>query len=229
WSLAADGSQKTQLTSKAGANYHPVVSMDGRYIFFSSNRSGAFNIWRMDIDGSNAKQLTNGGSDFYPYPSPDGQWIVYQSGGGQNSRPTLWKVSVDGNQSSRITGENASVPVVSPDGQSIACRYRDEKSAAIRIAIIPFAGGPPTTILDIPVVDWQRLRWSADGKSLTFIDTRAGVSNLWKQPLDGGPPKQLTSFKSEKIFSYDWSRDGKLLACERGIETSDVVLISSNQ
>jgi hypothetical protein len=120
------------------------------------------------------------------------------------------------------------VPVISPDGRFVACRYRDEKSLTPRIAIIPFAGGPPTTMLDIPVVDWQRVRWSPDGTSLTFIDTRAGVSNLWKQPVDGGPAKQLTYFKSEKIFSYDWSRDGKSLACERGIEASDVVLISSS-
>jgi Tol biopolymer transport system component len=78
-------------------------------------------------------------------------------------------------------------------------------------------------------VDWQRVRWSSDSTSLTFIDTRGGVSNLWRQPLDGGPPKQLTAFKSDQIFSYDWSRDGKLLVCERGFEASDVVFISSVQ
>jgi serine/threonine protein kinase len=229
WSLQADGSQKTQLTSNAGANYHPIVSPDGRYIFFSSNRSGNFNIWRMDIDGNNPKQLTNGGSDFYPYPSPDGRWIVYQSGGGQNGRPTLWKISVDGDQLTQVTALNTSVPVISPDGRFIACRYRDENSSTSKIGLIPFAGGAPIKILDIPIVDWQRVRWSSDSTSLTFIDTRGGVSNLWRQPLDGGPPKQLTAFKSDQIFSYDWSRDGKLLVCERGFEASDVVFISSVQ
>ncbi len=229
WSLRSDGTEKTQLTANAGANYHPAVSPDGRYIFFSSNRTGAFNIWTIDADGNNAKQLTNGGSDFYPYPSPDGQWIVYQSGGGQAGRPTLWKVSVNGGHAAQITNGNASVPVVSPDGRLIACRYRDENGNAQKIAILPFAGGPPTTLLNITIVDWQRIRWTPDGASLTYIDTRAGVSNLWRQPIDGGPPKQLTAFTSDQIFSYDWSRDGKLLACERGVETSDVVLISSLQ
>lgn len=229
WSLRSDGTGKTQLTANAGANYHPVVSSDGRYIFFSSNRAGDFNIWRMDADGNNPKQITNGGSDFYPYPSPDGQWIVYQSGGGQSGRPTLWKVSINGDHAAQMTSFNASVPVVSPDGRLIACRYWDENGGAQKIAIISFSGGPPTKILNIPIVNWQRVRWMSDGASLTYIDTRAGVSNLWRQPIDGGAPKQLTAFKSDQIFSYDWSRDGRLLAYERGLETSDVVLISSFQ
>lgn len=229
WSMRSDGTQKTQLTANAGANYHPAVSSDGRYIFFSSNRTGTFNIWRMDADGSNAKQITKGDGDLYPYPSPDGHWIVYQSGGAQNARPTLWKVSVDGDQPTQITDVNTSIPVISPDGRLIACRYWDEASRVQKIAIIPIGGGGPTKTLDIPIVDWQRVRWTSDGLALTYIDTRAGVSNLWRQPIDGDSPKQLTAFKSEQIFSYDWSRDGKLLACERGVETSDVVLITNLQ
>jgi hypothetical protein len=44
-------------------------------------------------------------------------------------------------------------------------------------------------------------------------------------PLDGGPPKQLTHLKTDQIFSFDFSRDGKQLALSRGTETSDVILI----
>jgi hypothetical protein len=57
--------------------------------------------------------------------------------------------------------------------------------------------------------------------------TRNGVTNLWAQPIDGSPPKQLTNFASERIFNFDFSRDGKQLALSRGTETSDVVLISN--
>ena len=46
------------------------------------------------------------------------------------------------------------------------------------------------------------------------------------QPLEGGEVKQLTQFTSEQIFWFDWSRDGKQLACSRGRITNDVVLIS---
>lgn len=229
WSLRSDGNQKTQLTANAGANYHPSVSPDGRYIFFSSNRTGSFNIWRMDADGTDLKRLTSGEGDFYPYPTPDGRWVVYQSGGGQNSKPTIWKIGVDGDQKTQISDANASIPVVSPDGRLIACRYWEPSSRVQKIATIPITGGAPTATFDIPIVDWQRVRWTADGSALTYIDTRAGVSNIFVQPLDGRPPKQLTNFKSEQIFSYDWSRNDKMLACERGVETSDVVLLTSSR
>jgi serine/threonine protein kinase len=223
WSIRANGTDKTQLTVEAGSNYHPAVSRDGRYIFFSSTRTGPFNIWRMDIDGSNPKQMTSGGSDSYPNPSPDGQWVVYQSGG---AKPTLWKVPVDGGQPLQLSDANSSVPVVSPDGKLIACRYWEETSNSLKIAIIPFAGGRPIRIFNIPIHRWQRIRWTPDGRALMFVDIRTGISNIWRQPIDGGPATQMTEFRADHVFSYDWSYDNKQLACERGVETNDVVLIS---
>jgi Tol biopolymer transport system component len=56
------------------------------------------------------------------------------------------------------------------------------------------------------------------------------VSNIWSQPLDGGPPKQITKFTSGQIFSFDWSRDGKQqLVCSRGTQTTDVILIKDQR
>jgi hypothetical protein len=52
-----------------------------------------------------------------------------------------------------------------------------------------------------------------------------GVSNIWSLPLDGGKPVQLTDFKADQIFWFDFSRDGKQLAVSRGVQTSDVILI----
>lgn len=65
-----------------------------------------------------------------------------------------------------------------------------------------------------------------DGKALAFIETRAGVSNLWRLPLDGGKPTAVTNFTSGKILSFDWSPDGKQLAVSRGVDINDVVLIN---
>ena len=56
--------------------------------------------------------------------------------------------------------------------------------------------------------------------------TRNGVSNIWRQNLAGGMPKQITNFVSGQIFDFDWSRDGKQLALTRGSESSDVILIT---
>ena len=104
-----------------------------------------------------------------------------------------------------------------------------------KLAIISFEGqrldslsGEPIRMFDIsPTAPDARLRWTADGRALTYIDTRASVSNIWLQPIDGSPPKQLTDFKSDLIFGFDWSRDGKQLVCSRGVVNRDVVMISN--
>ena len=55
-----------------------------------------------------------------------------------------------------------------------------------------------------------------------------GVDKLWLQPLDGGPGRQLTNFGSLKIYSYQWSPDGKSLALMRLDSPSDLVLIQNS-
>jgi Tol biopolymer transport system component len=56
------------------------------------------------------------------------------------------------------------------------------------------------------------IRWSPDSRSFTYTDTRDNISNIWNQPLSGGPAKQATNFASGRIFSYVWSRDGSNLS-----------------
>jgi Tol biopolymer transport system component len=69
------------------------------------------------------------------------------------------------------------------------------------------------------------VRWTPDVHALAYIVTRDGISNIWIQPLDGSQPQQLTNFKSDQIFWFDWSPDGRQLGVSRGAVTSDVVLI----
>ncbi len=133
---------------------------------------------------------------------------------------------VDGGHAVQLTDANLSVPVVSPDGKVIACRYLEESTNTLKIAVISFEGGPPLKVFNIPIHPWQRIRWSHDGSALTYVDVRSGIGNIWSQSLDGSSPRQLTDFRADEIFSYDWSHDGKQLACERGVETKDVVLIN---
>ena len=121
-------------------------------------------------------------------------------------------------------------PAISPDGKLIACWYRaSQPDSPFRLGIIPFSGGPPAKIIDVPSsaeINWDAvLRWSSDGRGVAYIDHRGGVDNIWLLPIDGGPPKQVTDFKDSRIFSFDWSRDGRLLL-SRGVQTNDVVLIN---
>jgi serine/threonine protein kinase len=227
WSMDADGKNQKQLTAHTGINDVPWATPDGRYIVFSSTRSRASrSIWRMDPDGGNLKQLTEGPGDFIARSSADGRWVVFPSA--RSGATRLWKVSIDGGEPVRLTDQFTHNPTVSSDGQLIACFYReDQPNAPTKVAIIPFAGGEPIKLLDIPqsVNGSAGLRWTPDGRALTYIDTINGVSNIWSLPFDGGPPKQLTDFKTDRIFWFDFSRDGKQLAMSRGIQTRDVILI----
>jgi len=86
---------------------------------------------------------------------------------------------------------------------------------------VPVSGAPP----HLNSLVYRGFHWSPDGKSLVYINTLHGVSNLWQQPLDGLPAKQITDFKTDRIYSFAFSRDGKMIAFSRGNDSPDVVLL----
>jgi serine/threonine protein kinase len=229
WLMAADGTGRKQLTADVGCcNGQPSVSADGRYIVFPSGRTGTVHIWRINIDGSDPHQLTNGPGD-WPECSPDGKWVVYTSYA--SGLPNLWKVPIEGGDPVPVTDMISNVPAISPDGKLIAFRSVDAADQRIKISVISFEDGRLLKAFDIQPTtiiwgDFRVLRWTPDGGGLAYIDTRTGAANIWARPLDGGPEWQLTDFKSEQIFKFAWSRDGKHLAVTRGAMMKDVILIS---
>ncbi|MEW6210816.1 MAG: protein kinase [Acidobacteriota bacterium] len=233
WIMNPDGTGQKQLTASAGVNIFPTVSPDGRYIVFCSNRGGdetVFHVWRIDIDGGNPKQLTSGESEFFPVVSADSKWVFFNHLGA-GEKPTLWKVSIDGGEEKPLTDFVAVFPVVSPDGKYIACRYSDSQpNVGLKIATIPVEGGQPVKVFNFPPPAFnpppQQVRWAPDSKALTWFEEQGGIWNIWIQPIAGGEPKQLTDFKSDRIFNFAWAKDGSLV-CTRGTVTNDVVLMSS--
>jgi serine/threonine protein kinase len=216
-----DGSNQIPLTHE-GDNYTPAASADGRFIVFSSNRNGAFNIWRINADdGSDATQLTFTDGNFYPSCSPDNQWIAYDSIA--NSEANVWKVPMNGGDSIKVC-EKYRMPVFSPDSQFIACRSNIESDSR-DVAIFSAQGGPPLRHVAIPIQDWQRIQWLSDHE-LSFIKYKDGYSNIWSYDLDTGASKPLTNFNSDRIYAYAWSPDFKQIACQRGTNVSDVTMFS---
>jgi serine/threonine protein kinase/Tol biopolymer transport system component len=227
--IALTGGDERPLTSAGGRNYAPVVSADNRYVVFHSNRTGVFQVWRSNRDGSSPKQLTFEATEStWPSFSADGRWILFQHADPKNPY-ALWRVSIDGGTPERVTDGTSIRPTVSPDGKLIAFWYNDEQqSSRWRLKVIQFEGGATLNIFDVAPtvqVQWDTpLRWSHDGRYLTYIDHAGGIDNIWGQPIAGGTPKQLTNFEDSRIFSFDWAKDGSLVA-SRGVITSDVVLI----
>jgi Tol biopolymer transport system component len=140
---------------------------------------------------------------------------------------SLSRISIEGGEMTQLTHQWSIRPNVSPDGRYIAFVKMHELHKRMVVALMPFAGGEPVRVFaQMPVPEHLLLRWSPDGRALHYIHTVDGVANIWSQPIDGGNPVQITHFKSDSIFRFAWSRDGKHLALDRGVTISDVVLIN---
>jgi Tol biopolymer transport system component len=224
WIMNGDGTNQKQLTSDPAFDTSPVVTPDGRYIFFNSMRGALPSVWRMDIDGNNLKQITDK-EDYLEDITPDGKSIIFTSW--RTTKQSLWRVSIDGGEPVQISNLFITSADVSPDGKSLVCKYKDENpNLPARLIVLPIEGGAPTKTFDLLPTTNGSPEWSADGKSVTIVDSRTGTPNLWSFPLDGSPMKQLTDFKPDGLFNGDLSFDGKLMAISRGTVTSDVILIS---
>lgn len=215
----AGGIPKRLTSNNLSGN--PKVSSDGRYIVYISFQSGIPSIWRMDVDGGNPKQLTRGMSA-NPSFSPDSQEVIYSAGADSLK---IWKVGIDGGTPVQLTDNESTFPVFSPDGKQFACLWREDPNSQPRIAIIPSTGGKPVKTFAL-IRRSYGLRWMPDGRSIGYVVDDGNVGNIWSQSIDGGAPKQITNFNSERIGSFDLSGDGKQLAIERGTNARDVVLIS---
>jgi Tol biopolymer transport system component/DNA-binding winged helix-turn-helix (wHTH) protein len=224
-----NGSNPRRLSltdSQSGRFSNPALSPRGDFIAVTRwSEHDRANIWRMDMNGGNLRRLTNGTQDFPPSITPDGQWVVYASVQGDKS--VLMKVSSQGGPAIKLTDYDADYPSVSPDGKWIACSYISQPNHPASLAIIPIAGGPPARVFQLPeTATPPPLAWTPDGRAVSFINDVNGVGNIWQQPVAGGPATPITHFASGKLFSFQWSRDGRL-ALSRGTETTDAVLIKS--
>jgi serine/threonine protein kinase/Tol biopolymer transport system component len=224
WIMSGDGANPHRLTNntESWASMEPAVSPRGDFIAFTREDSKRqSNIWRVDMDGTNAKQLTNGENNFRPAVSPDGQWVVFSSQ--QGGRPVLMKVSSAGGAASALTDYNSYFPSISPDSRWIACWYSPDQNQP-RLAVVPFTGGPPAKVFQLPDTSGGNLHWTPDGHAVSFLNRVNGAVNVWEQPISGGPPRAVTHFTSGDIFYFDWYRDAQL-ALSRGTELIDAALI----
>ena len=232
--VPSDGQGARQLTTD-GPCQSPAVSPDGRTIAIASSRGGSWRVWLMDVDGGHMRALTPGPRDSDPIFAPDGRSVIYTIL--RESGRFIRQIPIEGGEPGPVKVSEETVvgpdgkPLlltrsvgVSPDGRWLAALYLDDRQKAGRVAIVPLAlKEPARTFGFVP----NNTQFTADSRGLSYIDTKGGASNIWVQPLDGGPARQVTDFTSDRIFAHAWSRDGKSLALSRGRVTSDVVLISN--
>ncbi|MEW6127737.1 MAG: winged helix-turn-helix domain-containing protein [Acidobacteriota bacterium] len=221
--MDTDGDNKKQLTNDPHDDIFPAVSPDGKHIYFVSNRTGNSNIWRMEIDGSNLTQFTDGANETFPECSPDGNWLVFQRGFGTET-PTVWKISTSGGKPQPLQERFAQRPTFSPDGKLLA--YVSLEGEIWRVKIVSFASGELIKSFPFPLnIVSRTFRWTRDGQNLAYIRKTDDVLSLWFQPLNGDPPKRQSDFNAQYIAFFDWSPDGTSLALTQSTKTSDVILM----
>ncbi|NOT60680.1 MAG: hypothetical protein HOP19_10715, partial [Acidobacteria bacterium] len=93
-----EGGQPRRLTTDAAEDVVPSWSRDGRWIYFTSQRSGSLQVWKMAATGGEAIQVTQQGG-FEPLESPDGQWLYYARNRGSSA---IWRMPVAGGAESFV-------------------------------------------------------------------------------------------------------------------------------
>ncbi len=223
-----DGRNVKDFSLGPGLNRRPSACPNGHYILYTSQTDGGRNVWRTDSEGRDIKQLTFGNGDGFAQCGPDSKWFIYASG--NKGHPTLFKMSIEGGQPTPISDKYRDAPRLSPDGRWIAGAFEDPPKHT-EIAVVSVDGGELRWPSDVPEdIDWNaHVAWTPDGRGVIYSLIRGGVSNLWIQPLSGGPPTPLTDFKEGLIFSFNWSPDGSQLVLARGSITDDAVLFTSRK
>ena len=205
----------------------PSACGDGRYVTFTAmeNGSSALRIWRMDTAGGNLKQLSNGKVQDYSVCSADGRWVVFEdsTAGGQ-----LMKMSIDGADVQPISNQLVANGFdISPDAKLVAfASFAHVDEHVEKLEIVELESNRVVKTMEFQHPRSGPIRFSHDGKAVVYPVSNGGVDNLWSQPLDGSPGKQITQFSAEHINDFHWSPDGKQLGLIRGHSDADVVLIT---
>jgi len=234
WVLDLARGTRTRLTFGPIYNNNPLWSPDGKWIAYTSNRNGKYQIFRKASDGSGAEeQLLEDDKVLFPYDwSRDGKYILYDRGipGSQE----CWAVPLEGDRKPfQVVATTAntfrSVPKLSPDGRWLA--YVSDESGAFQIYVTAFKGGAGKWQVSTNGGDTPA--WSRDGKELYYVDA---ANTIYAVPvkeagdsLQFGTPEILVSSWSAPYPWYQVSADGKKILLDRvSQQVSDSVTVVTN-
>jgi len=224
--------KKTPLTSiqQDGVAFEPSACANGRYVVTSIGGHGGgttVSIWRMDAGGGNLKQISNGKLDQLGICSADGKWVYYSD---ISNGSKLTRVPLEGGKPERLSEFPNFGFDISADGKLAAfATFATPGAPKQQLALVPVDSPQNTQLLDLQHPRSGPARFTHDGKAVVYPFRDQEADNLWLQPLDGSPGKQITNFKSERITGMHWSFDGSKLGVVRGHTDSDVVLLQETK
>jgi eukaryotic-like serine/threonine-protein kinase len=203
WVMKA-GVQNTAHRIPFPSRDSPIVQVawagDGKIVYSTGLRT-THDIWIMDADGENQRQLTSGpGLKEYPCVSSDNRYIVYGSNAGGSM--AIWRMNIDGsNQVQLSTGDGVFYwPQCTPDRKWVVYQSIDEG-----IWRIPIGGGQATQITNYSA---SFPAPSPDGAQIACILNDHGRA-LGLLPINGGPPNRLVDFSiKDTVYLPRWSPSG---------------------
>ncbi len=237
--MNADGSDLHAVTKSDRIPWSPALSPDGKQIAFAAKVNERYQIFVMNSDGTNEKQITFNvsgqtgvsGIDW----ARDGKHLAYTvklSDNPNNQSYDLYTMKPDGAEQTKITPqpmEALIAPHWSPDGKLIIFNARDDSPTSPATPIDPTAR-TNVYIINADGSNVHRLTqstynelfpaWSPDGQAIVFLS--GGSSNsefgLYRVDADGTHPMQL----SHTLFSQPaWSPDGKYIAATLSEQVND--------
>ena len=187
WIAPADGGEARQLTRYETAlpfPGSPVVSPDGRDIYYCLYGEENARICRMGIDGSDQGVLTTGPIETVPLVSPDNQWVYFSSVAVAKGRCTAMKMKVDGSQVSPLSKADFMGWSVSPDGTELLGVLRSDDRKRAELAVLPVRGGAPRLLGETfsSERDLRDPSFTPDGALVTYTAQRNGRWNVYGRP-----------------------------------------------
>jgi Tol biopolymer transport system component/serine/threonine protein kinase len=217
--VAVGGGDSVSVTNDPWVDWNPVWSPDGRYLYFSSDRGGSMNLWRVRIDEKSGKTLS--AVEQVTTPSPSSGFISFSRDGHQLAyvqQVRNWNVYTIGldpsgevaiGQPFPVTqgSKELAFPDVSPDGQWIAftSRLKPEDVYVVK------TDGTGLRQLTDDIFQDRTPRWSPDGKRIAFMSNRTGNWQVWTIKPDGSGLEQLTDAPGDGASAPTWSPDGARL------------------
>jgi serine/threonine protein kinase len=223
--MGLDGAGNSLPAEKDTTIQNPRGCGDGLVVFTRAiAKTGTRNLWVSAVDGTGLRQLTTGKYDDQATCSPDGKWVLYTD----VVHATFMKVPISGGTPElwlKATAESHASFDVTRDGKLAVLGSYDFDARKPTILLFSLETGQMVRKFEYDPRHEGVLRFSPDGKGFVYPIRDKGVDNLYLQPVDGSSGRQLTNFTSLKIYSYQWSPNGKNLALVRGDSPSDLVLI----
>ena len=218
WSVDRPGATPRKLTQLPAGP--PSIPADGRFVAFTGRTDDRAQIWRMEPDGSGLRAIADGAADGTALVSPDGRWVYYNAGPGVKRVPS-------GGGEAKLLHDMAYAQDISPDGRHLLVHVPDLSGAGL--ALMDAETGAVLKRLQPQTEAQWSVRWGRRADLLAFLVAKADVVNLWEQPIDGGPARQLTTFTEQEIFGFGYSPDRKRLFVGRGKRTGNVYLLRDFQ